>query len=89
MLPFCFNPLYLSYEEAINRINKYWNTWIPGTPLYIWEKKLKLVKKSLKEWSKEAYISPTAEKYKIRIKLEELQTQMEDKRSLSGLRGGE
>jgi hypothetical protein len=76
-LPFRFNPLWLNSQDDVDRICQAWDTWIPDTPVYIWEKKLKLVKKSLKEWAKESFLSPSIEKEKLHSKLEELQLKME------------
>ena len=43
-LPFQFKPLWLNHQEAINIVETIWRTWIPGTPIFIWEQKIILVK---------------------------------------------
>jgi hypothetical protein len=43
-IPFKFNPLWMDRSEFLPSISQIWNQWIIGSPNYIWEKKLKLVK---------------------------------------------
>jgi hypothetical protein len=39
-------------SDFLPSILQAWNQWIIGSPIYIWEKKLKLVKGLLKTWAK-------------------------------------
>jgi hypothetical protein len=73
-IPFKLNPLWLDRPELIQSISKIWNQWITGSPNYIWEQKLKLVKDLLKSWAKNN--SQSKEKDK-KSQLEALQEEME------------
>jgi hypothetical protein len=53
-------------------------TWILGTPMFIWEQKLIMVKQALKWWTKYSLISLAEEKKQIKGKLDELQKKSED-----------
>jgi len=55
-----------------------WKTWIPGTPIFIWEKKLKMVKLSLKHWEKASFNTPTMVKQELLEKLDSLQLNMDE-----------
>jgi hypothetical protein len=50
--PFKINPLWLYRPNLIQSISQIWNNWITGSPNFIWEKKLKLVKDFLNIWEK-------------------------------------
>jgi exonuclease III len=51
-IPFRFNPLWMDSPEFLPLITSAWSTWVNGTSVYIWEKKLKKTKQYLKEWAK-------------------------------------
>jgi hypothetical protein len=51
-IPFSFNPLWLQNKSSFHITQKSWSVYIVGSPIYIWEKKLKATKKELKEWAK-------------------------------------
>jgi len=76
-LPFKFNRLWLQEQEVWEIIAAAWRVWITGTPTFIWEHKLKLVKRALKEWVKTSYSSPSREKELLKAQLEETQSKME------------
>jgi hypothetical protein len=78
-LPFKFNPLWLQHQEVVELVEAHWNTWIFGTPVFIWEQKLSMVKQALKQWAKSFFISPSMEKIQIKHKLEEFQKNIENK----------
>jgi hypothetical protein len=59
----------MNSKEVVERVKMSWKNWIPGTSIYIWEQKLKLVKETLKDWVKTNYVSPTILKEKIKGKL--------------------
>jgi hypothetical protein len=40
-IPFRFNPLWMDSPDFLPLISSAWSTWVNGTPVYIWEKKLK------------------------------------------------
>jgi hypothetical protein len=60
-------------------ISSTWSTWINGTPVYIWEQKLKKTKQALKAWAKEAFLSTKDEVQQHKQKLEEIHMEMEEK----------
>jgi hypothetical protein len=49
-LPFRFNPLWLYISKILEIILEDLGKWAMGSPTYIWEYKLKVVKLALKEW---------------------------------------
>jgi hypothetical protein len=78
-IPFRFNPLWMDRPEFLPSISQIWNQWIIGSPNYIWEQKLKLVKGFLKEWEKTSS-NPIQNKVKEKkLQLEKIQEEMETK----------
>jgi hypothetical protein len=57
-----------------------WKTWVPRTPIYIWEKKLILVKQALKQWAKSFYTLPDKEGKYLKENLYALQKENEHKK---------
>jgi hypothetical protein len=53
-------------------------SWIFGTPIYIWEQKLILVKNTIKKWAKTSFHSTDVILTKLKNNLQTLQLQMED-----------
>jgi hypothetical protein len=45
-------------------ISRSWSTWIVGSPMHIWEQKLKGTKNALKEWAKAFYSHPPKRRFK-------------------------
>jgi hypothetical protein len=76
-LPFRYNPLWSQNEKVLELVKQVWKTWIIGSPNFIWEQKLKLVKSAIKDWAKIHYISPTKEKEQIHTNLDILQFGMD------------
>ena len=76
-LPFQFNRLWLESEEARDIIANSWRCFIPGTPAFSWEQKLKRVKVALKAWVKTQYQEPAKKKELILTEMERLQSEME------------
>jgi hypothetical protein len=75
-IPFRFNPLWMERSEFLHSISQIWNQWITGSPNYIWEQKLKLVKGLLKDWAKNSIQNNARDK---KLQLENLQEEMETK----------
>jgi hypothetical protein len=73
-IPFKLNPLWLDRLELLQSIAQAWNQWITGSPNYIWEHKLKLVKDLLKSWAKNNLHNKAQVK---KSQLEALQDEME------------
>jgi hypothetical protein len=57
-LPFCFNPLWLHKEEAMDLIKRVWSGKVEGSPAFMLESKLREVKKALKIGQKPIMKSP-------------------------------
>ena len=54
-----------------------WNTSINDSPNYVWEQKLKITKKALKEWSKKPTNIPKDQRIEEVQHLENLQSEMD------------
>ena len=76
-LPFKFNRIWLEMEGVYDLISQAWRCFIPGSPAYAWEQKLKKVKEALKQWVKNHYCDPTQQKEQIIKDMESLQNEME------------
>jgi len=46
--PFHFNHLCVNHPEVFSLVESTWKTWVPVTPIFIWEQKLIMVKQTLK-----------------------------------------
>jgi hypothetical protein len=57
-IPFRFNPLWLHNNEVFSLVKQVWATYILGSPNYIWERKLRVVKLALKSWEKSSFVPP-------------------------------
>ena len=58
-------------------IKSAWNVFFLGSPCFIWESKLKNVKKELKKWAKEHYQGPSKGKIMKLKELGDLQQRIE------------
>ena len=76
-LPFCFNPMWLESEDVLPIIKNAWNTYIIGSPSYIWDQKVKQVKNSLKLWVTKHYQEPKERNIELVNSLGILQEKME------------
>ena len=54
-----------------------WNWQIQGSPFFVWEEKLRVLKKELKKFAK-SLISPTSKRKEVQTALESHQLIMED-----------
>eukprot|EP00253_Pinus_taeda_P030632 PITA_30632 len=70
-LPFKYNHIWSDYPEAKCLIQQTWCHHIEGSPGFIWESKLKNVKKTLKIWAKMQYNESEKEKKSIKREEEE------------------
>eukprot|EP00253_Pinus_taeda_P017260 PITA_17260 len=57
-IPFIYNPLWRNNASAEAIIETTWKQHVEGSPNHIWEKKLRSVRKALKEWDKISYQKP-------------------------------
>ena len=77
-IPFRFNPLWARQPEFLKIVADTWSLPVTGSPSYIWEEKLRRLKRALKSWAK-SIPSPTLKKSLAVHALEEHQTSMEEK----------
>jgi hypothetical protein len=66
-------------SDFLPSISQVWNQWIIGSPIYIWEQKLKLVKGLLKTWAKTSSIPIQNKVKEKKLQLEKIQGEMETK----------
>ena len=57
---FWFSPLLAQRDRFMDTILKAWSIHVLGSPIYVWEQKLKATKTTLKEWIKKSTDSPTS-----------------------------
>jgi hypothetical protein len=76
-LPFRFNQLWLDNPAISPLVTNVWTTPFSGSPNFVWESKLKVVKHSLKEWVKNSFIPPQQEKKEKIEQLRRVQHQIE------------
>ena len=76
-IPFRFNPLWANQTEFLRIVVKSWSLLVTGSPFYVWEEKLRRLKKNLKSWAK-AIPSPSDKKSHAALELESHQAAMED-----------
>jgi hypothetical protein len=78
-IPFIFNPLWMDRLDFFPTVSRIWNQWITGSPVFIWEQKLKLIKETLKSWEK---LSSRPHQLKVmekKLQLEKIQGEIETK----------
>lgn len=76
-IPFRFNPLWINSPDFLVIVKQAWSTNFFGPPSFIWESKLKCVKKNLKDWAKKSFKSPFNSKLALQNDLRNLQDIME------------
>lgn len=60
-IPFRFSPLWIQQEGFNEVVAEAWNQKIQGSPFFVWEEKLRALKRRLKEWAK-ALKTPAAKR---------------------------
>ena len=76
-IPFKFNPQWANQTDFISIVVDSWSHPVTGSPFYVWEEKLKRLKKILKSWAK---TNPSPSDQKIHAVQElEYQEAMENK----------
>jgi hypothetical protein len=78
-IPFRFNPLWMDHPYFFPTVSQVWNQWITGSPVFIWEKKLKLVKETLKSWENLSSRPLQLKVMEKKLQLEKIQGDMETK----------
>jgi hypothetical protein len=76
-IPFRFSPLWTNQEGFQEVVSESWQRQTLGSPFFIWEEKLRRLKKDLKAWAKN-FSSPSTEKIRTQITLDRLQKASED-----------
>eukprot|EP00253_Pinus_taeda_P015500 PITA_15500 len=51
-IPFRFSSLWLQHEGFQEMVSEAWNRPVQGSPFYVWEEKLRGLKRRLKEWAR-------------------------------------
>ena len=75
-IPFRFSPLWTSHKYFMGLVAEIWSVLVSGSTFYVWEEKLRRLKKYLKLWAK-SISSPTQNKSKALLSLEAHQLAME------------
>lgn len=78
-IPFRFSPQWIEREGFFETVKAAWDTSITGSPSFVWEQKLKLTKKALKDWIKKPAPNPITLRVAIVQALHSLQNDMESK----------
>eukprot|EP00253_Pinus_taeda_P022475 PITA_22475 len=60
-IPFRFSPLWIQQEGFQEVVFESWNKPVLGSPFFVWEEKIRVLKRNLKEWAKNLK-SPTAKR---------------------------
>jgi len=71
-LPFKYNHIWNGYQGVKELVQQTWRQHVEGSPCFIWESKLKNVKKALKNWAKTQYIEPEEKQREVKTKIEDL-----------------
>lgn len=76
-IPFRFSPLWIQQEGFHEVVSEVWNRHVLGSPFFVWEEKLRALKRRLKEWAK-TLKTPAAKRKESLENLAALQSSMED-----------
>eukprot|EP00253_Pinus_taeda_P034931 PITA_34931 len=60
-IPFRFSPLWIQQDGFQEVVSESWNRPVLGSPFFVWEEKIRVLKRNLKEWAKNLK-SPTAKR---------------------------
>ena len=77
-IPFRFNPMWAKHDEFLKIVADSWAQSVTGSPFFVWEEKLRRLKKNLKSWAK-MLPQPNYSKLQVVHALESHQADMEDK----------
>jgi hypothetical protein len=72
-IPFRFNPLWAQDPSFLELVSHSWCHRVHGSPIYIWENKVKKLKYALKYWAKSVYNSPSSIIPKLLKEMESIQ----------------
>ena len=77
-IPFRFNPQWANQTDFLGIVSESWSHLVTGSPFYVWEEKLRRLKKTLKSWAK-AIPFPSDQKIHAAHELESHQAALENK----------
>lgn len=77
-IPFRFNHLWINTPGFLDIVKNTWNKNFPGSPSFIWESKLRVVKIELKKWAKTSYKNPSSTRLIFQSKLSSLHQKMDN-----------
>ena len=75
-IPFHFNSLWLSHKEFHHITENSWKVFVKGSPSFMWESKLRILKFKLKNWEKAHYKYPQKVRMEFQIDLDSLYHKM-------------
>lgn len=77
-IPFKCSPLWTQISTVRAIVEAVWRQHVEGSPSFIWETKIKNVKRALKDWARDSYQEPEETKKKVKKDLEDVQTKIEE-----------
>ena len=77
-IPFKFNPMCAKHDDFLQLVAATWAKPVTGSPFFVWEEKLRRLKKTLKRWAK-SLPNPNTVKLQAAHELETHQAAMEEK----------
>ena len=63
--------------QNLDIIHTAWNFTLSGSPSYVWESKLSVVRSSMKKWAATSYSEPTIAKKSLQSRRDTLHSKME------------
>jgi hypothetical protein len=76
---FWFNPLWIEKNGFLETVHSIWSSPTSGSPIFVWENKLKETKHALKTWVKNPTYTPLRHEQETVKKISDLQDEMETK----------
>ena len=80
-IPFGFNASWLQEEKTMTIIRDAWRADISGSPSFVWESKMRRVRRDLKAWVKVDYVGASIKKSQLQAELSTLHPGWKGKKS--------
>ena len=77
-IQFYFSPLWIERDGLWETVTQAWSQYVEGSPIYVWEQKLKRTKYALKSWVKKYLTTPMSKRQHTMHALAEIQLGMEE-----------
>jgi hypothetical protein len=77
-IPFRFSPSWIHHEEFFELVTGVWKDLVSGSPFFVWEEKIRRLKRALKIWAK-SLKSPSSQRMEAQQHLEVHQLEMEER----------